>query len=350
MHDAARAPGGLLDAVALSLVHGVGSVRYRELMRAHGSAEGVLQAMGGAARERARDEARRALDRAAAMGAHCLVVGGDGYPDTLLELPDPPPVLWALGDLRMLHRPLVAIVGTRRATAHGTRAARSLARSLGEAGAAVVSGLALGIDAAAHAGALDTRGGTVAVLGTGVDVVYPRSNAPVRERIVEQGLLISELSPGDAADAGSFPRRNRIIAALSRVTLVVEAPHRSGALITAGHALELGRNVAAVPGPIDVAACAGSNQLLRDGAQVICGADDLLQLAGVRAGRAPCLEPPSGEVERHVWEALADGPSDADTLVAATGLPAAACLAALGRLELEGRVESTLTGQIVRRC
>ncbi len=343
-------PARLLDAVALSFVRGVGCMRYRELVREHGDAGAALSRLGQGARERARDEARSALERAAARGARCLVVEGDGYPAALHDLGDPPPVLWALGDLSILDRPQVAIVGTRRATAHGTRAARRLGEALGEAGASVVSGLALGIDAAAHAGALAATGGTVAVLGTGVDVVYPRANAPLRERIAAGGLLLSELAPGDAADAGSFPRRNRIIAALSRVTLVVEAPHRSGALITADHALELGRTVAAVPGPIDVAACAGSNQLLRDGAQVICGAEDLLQLAGVRAGRGPRLEPPAGEVERRMWDSLAGGPADADALVAGSGLPAAACLAALGRLELDGRVESTLTGQFVRRC
>ncbi|HEX5581503.1 MAG TPA: DNA-processing protein DprA, partial [Gemmatimonadaceae bacterium] len=250
-----------VDAVALSMVRGVGPVRYRELLREHGSTCSALRVVGRAERERARDEARRALADAAALGARCLVLGEPAYPAPLLDLADAPPVLWALGDLALLEQPAGAIVGTRRATAHGTRAARRLAEAAGRAGAAVVSGLALGIDAAAHAGALETDGGTVAVLGTGLGVVYPRANAPLRDRIREHGLLLSELAPGDAADAGSFPRRNRIIAALARVTLVVEAPHRSGALITAEHALELGRTVAAVPGPIDVAACAGSNQL-----------------------------------------------------------------------------------------
>jgi DNA processing protein len=340
-----------LDAVVLALVRGVGSVRYREMVAQHGSAGQALAAVGGAERARVRDEAVRVVERLRALGGHCLAIGDTAYPAALLDLPDPPPVLHALGRLDLLARPMVAIVGTRRATMHGTRAARRLAVAVGQAGGTVVSGLALGVDAAAHAGALETEGGTAAVLGTGVDVIYPRANAALYASIRERGLLLSELAPGDAADAGSFPRRNRIIAALARVTLVVEAPFRSGALITADQALELGRGVAAVPGPIDVAACAGSNQLLRDGAQVICGADDLVQLAALKRGRgAPAAAPPpSDDAERRVWEALGAGGADADTLVATTGLPAALCLAALARLELDGRVECLLTGQAVRR-
>jgi DNA processing protein len=165
--------------------------------------------------------------------------GDPAYPRRARGLPHPPGTLWARGDLALLDRPTVAIVGTRRATAYGERVTRQLATTLARAGACVISGLARGVDAWAHRGALEAEGATVAVLGTGLDVCYPRAHASLQRDIAARGLLLSELPPEDAAHRGSFPKRNRIIAALARVTIVVEAPVKSGALITATHALEM---------------------------------------------------------------------------------------------------------------
>jgi DNA processing protein len=273
--------------------------------------------------------------------------GDARYPAALEHCPDPPRTLWARGDLAILARPCVAIVGTRRATAYADRVTRELARTLARAGACIVSGLARGVDAAAHVGALEVEGATVAVLGTGLDVVYPKGHASLQREIGEKGLLLSELAPSNAAHGGSFPRRNRIIAGLASVTIVVEAGVKSGALITASHALEMGRTVAAVPGPIDVPQAQGSNELLRDGASVITSMADLLALVGLTAPvRTKDLV--AGGAERLVWDALADGGADIDTLCTRARLPAHEGLAAVSALEMRGLVECALTGEIRR--
>lgn len=279
--------------------------------------------------------------------ARSICVGDDGYPSPLQELPDPPRQLWALGDLALLDRPCVAIVGTRRATAYGERVARELGRVLAMGGATVISGLARGIDASAHYGALDAAGGTVAVLGTGLDVVYPKGHAPLQAMIGERGLLLSELEPGDPAHRGSFPRRNRIIAALCVATIVVEAGEKSGALITASHALALHRNLAAVPGPIDVPQTRGSNELLRDGASVIASVADALMLAGLTAP-IRLGELPEGGRERRLWNALGAGAADLDTLCTRAALPAHEGMAAMSALEVRGLIECALSGEIRR--
>ena len=270
------------------------------------------------------------------------------YPSPLRDLPDPPATLWALGNMAMLAPPVVAIVGTRRATPYGERITHALASALARSGACIVSGLARGVDATAHRAALAEGGRTVAVLGTGVDVPYPVGHRALHAEISARGLVISERSPGSRAIRGCFPRRNRIIAALADVTIVVEAGVTSGALITARHALELGRDVAAVPGPIDAPASAGSNDLLRDGAILIASVADALALAGVTpAVRRPHLTPDGDE--RVVWDALGRGALEIDSLVAATALPASRCLAAVTSLELAGAIECELTGEIRRR-
>lgn len=337
----------MLEAgLTLSLIPSIGCVRYGELLASHGSVEAALSVMPRAAVDAARVTARRHLKRLSAIGGRLLVRGLPGYPGLLLDLADPPPVLFAVGSLDLLARSQVAIVGTRTATSYGLAVARDLARATAAGGLVVTSGMARGVDAAAHLGALSCGGGTIAILGTGIDVPYPRSNAGLYRAIARQGLLLSELPPGDRADAGSFPRRNRIIAALAAVTVVVQAGYRSGALITASRALELGRSVAAVPGPIDVAAHAGSNELLRDGAQVVTGAADLLQLAG--ASLRPVVIPELHGPEAAVWSALGDGPADLDTLLARTGLPAREAAVAVGSLELAGLVSAGFSGELRR--
>jgi DNA processing protein len=269
------------------------------------------------------------------------------FPRALLTCPSPPRRIWLRGDERVLDHPCVAIVGTRTATSYGERIAHDLARALAVAGACVVSGLARGIDAAAHRGALDAGGATVAVLGTGVDVSYPRGHARLQGEIAERGLLVSELPPADPAHGGSFPRRNRIIAALSAVTVVVEAGVKSGALITAAHALELGRSVAAVPGPIDVPQAQGSNELLRDGAIPITSIADVVTLLGLDTPVRRVDIPVEGS-ERLLWDALGKGAADLDTLCARMALPVHEGMAAVSALEMRGLIECGLPGEIRR--
>ncbi len=269
------------------------------------------------------------------------------YPASLRALEHPPHQIWARGRLEILHAPCVAIVGTRRATAYGERVTRELARALAQGGATVISGLARGIDAAAHRGALEASDATVAVLGTGLNVAYPKGHAALQEEIAQRGLLLSELNPDDPAHGGSFPNRNRIIAALATVTIVVEAGVRSGALITASHAIALGRTVAAVPGPIDVPQSLGSNELIRDGAVALTSVADALALLGLTAP-IRLTDLPIGGGERRLWDALADGASDLDTLCSRARLPAQQAMAALGALELRGLVECGLSGEIRR--
>jgi len=273
--------------------------------------------------------------------------GDPRYPAALEDLPDPPRRLWARGDLAILERPTVAIVGTRRATAYAERVTRQLAATLARAGACVISGLARGVDAVAHRGALEVEGATVAVLGTGLGVCYPKAHASLQRDIATRGLLLSELPPDDAAHRGSFPKRNRIIAALARVTIVVEAPVKSGALITAAHALEMNRTVAVVPGPIDVPQAQGSNELLRDGATAVTSMADALALLGLTAP-VRLQDIPEGSAERTVWQALHAGGLDLESLAARASLPAHETLAAVSALELRGLVECALTGEIRR--
>lgn len=264
-----------------------------------------------------------------------------------MDLRSPPARIWVRGDLALLGRPCVAIVGTRRATPYAERVTAQLARTLAQAGACVISGLARGVDAAAHRGALSAEGATCGVLGTGLDVVYPRGHAALQADIGRRGLLVSELEPLNAAHGGSFPQRNRIIAALASLTIVVEAGFGSGALLTAEHAEQLGRTVAAVPGPIDVPQAQGSNELLRDGATMIATSADALALMGLTAPiRLANL--PEGGGERRMWDALAHGAASLDTLCTRSGLPAHQGMAAVSSLEMRGLIECALSGEIRR--
>jgi len=314
--------------------------------------------------------AREAFDAAGRAGAELLLLDDARYPAALHDLPNPPLVLYAAGALSWLEPskltdtpsevsangheaqqaavapPVVAIVGTRRATAYGARVTREIATHLARAGAVVLSGMARGIDAEAHVGGLAGR--TAAVLGTGIDIAYPAGHRALHAEIRSRGLLLSEQPPGARATAGSFPERNRIIAALARMTIVVEAGRKSGALITAARALDLDRIVAAVPGPIDVPQSAGSNELLRDGAQIITSAEDALALAGLTpAARSPAID--AAGPDRAIWDAVGAGAHDLDTISSVTALPAREVMAGITRLELRGAVECLLTGEIRRR-
>lgn len=269
------------------------------------------------------------------------------YPEALLDLGSPPARIWARGDRALLDMPCVAVVGTRRATPYAERVTAQIATTLVRAGACVVSGLARGVDGTAHRAALAANGATIAVLGTGVDVVYPRGHAALQEEIARRGLLLSELEPSNRAHGGSFPNRNRIIAAISSVTVVVEGGIGSGALLTAKHAMDLNRVVAAVPGPIDVPQSRGSNELLRDGAHPITSMADLLALTGLTAPITISDLPEDG-CERRIWDALALGAADVDTLCSRARLPAHEGMAAVTALEMRGLIECALSGEVRR--
>lgn len=339
-------------AIALSLLPGVGCVAFREAVERHGAAADAFEFAGTAAE---RDAALRRADvilaRARTVEGAVLVFGERGYPDALSDLPDAPGVVYAIGDPAYLARRRVGIVGTRQASPSGERLARALAGLVARAGAVVVSGMAFGIDAAAHHGALDAGGGTIAVLGGGADVPYPPAHLALHERIARDGLVLSEAPLGARPGKGAFPRRNRIIAALSEVLVVVEAGARSGALITAGQAADLGRVVAALPGPVDSPRHAGSNLLLAEGAQFISRLDDVLSLAGLTAGssaRPPARVAPSAgeDTLAAVVEALRRGVSDVDALSEQAGLAPRQVAAALSALELDGRLTVTAAGQV----
>lgn len=272
------------------------------------------------------------------------------WPSSLGDLSSAPEQLYLLGHRELLAAPrgLVAIIGTRRSTPYGERVADRLGEAFSSAGVPVVSGMARGIDAAAHRGALRAQGRTIAVVGTGVDVPYPAGHRELHRAIATSGLVIAEQEPGSRAHQGSFPRRNRIIAALARVVIVVEAPHKSGAMNTVEHALGLGRTVAAVPGPIDSPQSAGTNWLLGTGSQIVATVEDALGLLGVHASALPPLE----ELEPVEADVLAAVPSSGaylDEVAQSTRLPVRQTGIALTSLELKGRVWLGSDGRVSRR-
>ncbi|HEY7791368.1 MAG TPA: DNA-processing protein DprA [Vicinamibacterales bacterium] len=296
--------------------------------------------------------ADRALEAAARSGITPIVLGEACYPPLLAAIPDPPLVLWVLGNPACLAGPAVALVGSRAASPYGLEMASRLAAALAACGIVVVSGLARGIDAAAHQGALDT-GRTIAVLGCGADVVYPAEHAALSRAIGERGALVSEFPPGTPPRAWHFPLRNRIISGLSLAIVVVEASEKSGSLITAGCALEQGREVMAVPGNALSGRNRGAHALLKDGAKIVETADDILEeLHGV--GHLTNL---LGSGERHIKrEHAADPilgvfqagePLGVDELAARTGWPAADLLVRLAELELSGFVQRLPGGRFV---
>lgn len=282
--------------------------------------------------------------------ATCIARGDALYPAELEDLQENAPSrLWTRGALATLDvRPRIAVVGTRRATSYGQRVTRELVGSLVRAGACIVSGLARGIDGTAHRATLDLDGTTIAVLGTGLSVAFPVGHRDLQRAIGERGLLITELDHDDHGMKFTFPRRNRIIAALASATIVIEAPERSGALNTAEHAMNLNRKVAAFPGPIDQPQNVGTNRLIADGATMLASIEDALALAGLTPAPRTPRGSPDGD-EGRVWSALGDGPLDIDALCHRSGLPAAQCLAAVTKLEITGAIECGLSGLVRRR-
>ena len=293
-------------------------------------------------------------ERLDSSGCWSACIHDDGLPDALGDLGEGRPrALFGAGD-RALLRGLdpgaaVTIVGSRRAGAYGREVARRLGRLLAGSGLVVLSGLALGVDSEAHEGALAAPGRTVAVLGTGPERSYPRSRRNLYERIRRRGLIVSELPPGTPTFRWMFPARNRLMAALGGITVVVEAAERSGSLITAEMAMECGRQVGAVPGPVTSWRSSGANRLLADGAAVIREAQDVLDLLlGPGAALAAEHGRPLSEAEAGVLDAVDSGAGTADAVAGACGLPYAAALAALGALERDGYVSADVTGRMSR--
>ena len=352
----------VVATLALSLVPGIGSQRLRTLIATFGSAQAALDApqsrlsgvygIGPAAAtaitEARLDDGARVLSQLGAMGARALISGQPEFPSQLAEIPEPPSVLYVWGDMSLLTKPSVAFVGSRDHTGYGAEAARILASAVAQR-AVIVSGMARGIDAIAHAAALDAGGRSVGVLGNGFGVIYPAANRALYDRMVAHGCLVTEHPPGERPHAGSFPRRNRLISGLSRAVVVVEADVKSGALVTANVGLDQGRPVLAVPGPITSRTSAGCNKLIQQGAKpALCAADVLEELglaAGMRelglalstpAPRVPPLD--LSGLQLTLWSRMTLEPQHVDALVAATQTGAANVLGALTELELRGLV------------
>lgn len=290
---------------------------------------------------------------AALDGNRLLTLADEAYPQLLLEIPDPPLLLYAKGRIALLNQPSLAVVGSRNASAQGTAHARQFAQALSAAGLTVISGLALGIDTAAHEGALLDGGATVAVIGTGADIVYPSRNHALAHRIAEQGCIISEYALGTPALPANFPRRNRIISGLARGTLVVEAAAQSGSLITARLAAEQGRDVYAIPGSIQSPLARGCHDLIRQGARLVENAHDILcDFNGLQstapARQKPATSPDSVLPDNDLLKIIGYDPVSLNVLAARAGLDTATMNAQLLTLEIDGQVER-LAGGMVRR-
>jgi len=352
-----------LARIRLSRSEGIGPVTYWQLCSRFGSAAAALEAVPSlAARGGGRvpklatlANAEREMEAVERLGARYVFRGDEDYPALLQEVESAPPMLIAKGRADLFDRPAIAIVGARNASAAACRFARDLARSLGDAGYAIVSGLARGIDAAAHDGSL--AGGTVAVIAGGIDVCYPPENEQRQRVIGEQGLLLAEQPPGLEPRARHFPYRNRIIAGLALGTVVVEAAPRSGSLITARIAADIGREVMAVPGsPIDPRA-RGCNQLIREGATLVQDAEDVIQslrpfdLKSVTEGRDGYARKPGSceltDPEREtVSQLLGPTPVAVDEIVRQSALEAAVVQTVLLELELAGRLDRHAGGRV----
>ncbi|MBU2547472.1 MAG: DNA-processing protein DprA [Proteobacteria bacterium] len=348
-------------SLALRLAPGVGPRRFAQLVGIFGTAEAVLSAPVGElarvprlpgriaevlARFDWRERVESELDRVREWGCRLMILGDADYPGRLKEIHAPPPVLWVSGDIRPEDEAAVAIVGSRGATDYGRDTARRLAVELAEAGVTVVSGLAIGIDAAAHRGALEAGGRTFAVLGCGLDVVYPRPNVDLHHQVPRAGALISEFPMATSPEPGHFPVRNRVIAGLSIAVVVVEAAERSGALITARLALEENRDVLAVPGRVGSIKSRGTHALLKQGARLVeTGRDVIEEVAPQLAGRLGKPRTPVGAGvrmdadEERVWLVLNDEPLHIDPLCRKLGLSPSRLAPMLLSLELKGLVK-----------
>ena len=339
--------------VALSMVPGIGPARFRRLVESLGSPEAAWlakparlaevgldrRAIESLASVRARVDLEREMEKLRRLGVQLLTLEDDRYPHQLRNIADPPPVLYLRGELLPEDELALAIVGTRRPTVYGRQATELFARGLAENRVTVVSGLAKGIDTFAHRAALDGGGRTLAVLGSGLDIIYPGDNRRLAAEVAERGALISEFPLGTQPDGVNFPRRNRIISGLSTATLVVEAGEASGALITAEFALEQGRDVFAVPGNIFSPASRGTNRLISEGAKPACELRDILEELNLDAAveqREVRTAVPESETEAAVLRCLSHEPLHIDEIRRAVCLPMSVVTSSLTMLELKG--------------
>jgi DNA processing protein len=367
---ATRVPD-LASLLTLLATPGLPDWRVLELLTAHGTPRAALDSLAQECGVRLAADARsasvqrrveRALHAVEAEGIAAVPFGTPGYPSGLVHNlgPAAPPLLFARGDLGVLQRPGIAVVGSRAASEYARDVAEEIGTAIARAGGCVISGLARGVDAATHAAALDAGGTTVAVLGCGVDVYYPQDNMRLQDRIAGDGLLVSEFLPGEGPRKYRFPHRNRIIAALSRAVVVVEAGRTSGALGTASHAMERGIATFAVPNAVDHPGMQGILGLYRDGVLPFTGTRDLLESTGLLPlGQEPAMEPlpaddgrgPVGTMppfHERILGVLRRQPAHVDAIAAEAGMTASAALAALLELELDGLVRQVPGGRFGR--
>lgn len=354
---------GLAGWLQLTLTPGIGPATMRALLSEYGLPEAVLslprsqlathltaETVAALDSPPVRNAVDQALEWCEHRGGLVVTLADRLYPKALLEIADPPPLLYARGRLDLLECPALAIVGSRNATAQGERNAESFARALSEAGFTIVSGLALGIDAASHRGGLSAKGSTIAVLGTGIDLVYPRRNEALAATIATQGLLVSEFPLGTPPAARNFPRRNRIISGLAQGCLVVEAALASGSLTTARAAADQGREVFAVPGSIHSPLSRGCHSLIKSGAKLVESADDIFTELGTgnRSAGYASVTSANAPSANGILGQMGHDPIDVDSLCARSGLPAEQVVSQLLQLELDGAVVSMPGGLYVR--
>ena len=366
--------GELLDCLRLHMVPGIGP-RHSQLLFDHfGSAQAVLSASIGQLQEvegigpqiansiaavKLGRDAEQELAEAQRLGVKFLRRGTDEYPQAVQRICDPPLLLYCQGDLQPRDELAVAIVGARRCTVYGKQQAEKLAAALAQAGVTIVSGLARGIDAAAHQGALSVDGRTIAVMGTGLAEIYPPEHRELAEQVVAHGAMLTEFTLAQRAHAGLFPQRNRIISGLSLAVVIVEASRSSGALHTARHAMEQGREVLAVPGRIDSLASEGCHDLIRDGATLVRHVDDIMAAIGpltkpVRASSDSAATVHSlrelslNEIERHVLNLITADPIHQDQIIAGTSLEPPRVLSTLTVLEMKRLIRRQPGGFFIR--
>jgi DNA processing protein len=362
---------GLASWLQLTLTPGLGAATIRKLLSQFGLPEKILavkrtelarivntEALQALDSDAVAKSVERALDWLEQPGNAIVTLADAAYPRLLLEITDPPAVLYCRGRTDLLNRPALALVGSRNATAQGNSNAEQFARSFSNAGLTIVSGLALGVDAAAHRGGLAGEGSTIAVLGTGADITYPQGNATLATEIAAHGLLLSEFPLGTKALAHNFPRRNRLISGLAQGCLVIEAALASGSLVTARAAVEQGREVFAVPGSIHSPLSKGCHALIKSGAKLVESADDVLaELSAFRrtgfastraAANASAASGSTGATDEPLLACMGFDPVDMDSLCARAGIPVERISAELLRLELAGRI-TVLPGGLYQR-